>query len=161
MIVVADTSPVNYLILIGHVGVLGQIYGRVTIPEAVLDELSSSSAPASIWEWAQHPPVWLEIDSSIPGEDASLDALDRGERHAIALAQRLGAKRLIVDDGAARREAEKRGIPVIGLLGVLAEAARRGLLSLPEALAALQATSFYVSDELIERLLAVERQRRG
>ncbi len=161
MIVVADTSPVNYLILIGHVGVLGQIYGRVTIPEAVLDELSSSSAPASVWEWVQHPPVWLEIDSSIPGEDASLDALDRGERHAIALAQRLGAKRLIVDDGAARREAEKRGIPVIGLLGVLAEAARRGLFSLPEALAALQATSFYVSDELIERLLAVDRQRRG
>jgi predicted nucleic acid-binding protein len=77
------------------------------------------------------------------------------------LAQRLGAKRLIVDDGAARREAEKRGIPVIGLLGVLAEAVRRGLSSLPEALAALQATSFYVSDELIERLLAVDRQRRG
>jgi predicted nucleic acid-binding protein len=50
---------------------------------------------------------------------------------------------------------------VIGLLGVLAEAARRGLFSLPEALAALQETSFYVSDELIERLLAVDRQRRG
>jgi predicted nucleic acid-binding protein len=50
---------------------------------------------------------------------------------------------------------------VIGLLGGLAEAARRGLLSLPEALAALQATSFYVSEDLIERLLLVDRQRRG
>jgi predicted nucleic acid-binding protein len=160
MIVVADTSPINYLVLIGHDDVLGQIYGRVTIPAAVFDELSASSAPAAIWEWVKDPPQWLEIDRNDPGEDATLDALDRGERHAIALAQRLSAARLIVDDGAARREAEKRGIPVIGLLGVLAEAARRGLLSLPDALRALQATSFFVSQELIERLLALDRQRR-
>jgi len=161
MIVVADTSPINYLVLIGQVDVLGKIYARVTIPEAVLNELSVSSAPAAVWAWVQKPPEWLEIDLSVLGEDASLDALDRGERHAIALAERHGAKRLIVDDGAARREAERRGIPVIGLLGVLAEAARRGLLSLPEALAALQATSFYVSEDLIERLLLLDRQRRG
>jgi predicted nucleic acid-binding protein len=75
------------------VDVLGKVYGRVTIPEAVLDELSVSSAPAEVWAWVQKPPEWLEIDRSVLGEDASLDALDRGERQAIVLAQRHGARR--------------------------------------------------------------------
>jgi len=39
MIVVADTSPLNYLILIGHIDVLETIYGEVVIPPAVQDEM--------------------------------------------------------------------------------------------------------------------------
>ena len=39
MIVVADTSPLNYLILIGHIDVLEAIYGEVVIPPAVQDEM--------------------------------------------------------------------------------------------------------------------------
>ena len=38
MIVVADTSPLNYL-LIGHIDVLEAIYGEVVIPPAVQDEM--------------------------------------------------------------------------------------------------------------------------
>jgi len=34
MIVVADTTPVNYLILIGEIDVLPKLYGRVVIPPA-------------------------------------------------------------------------------------------------------------------------------
>jgi predicted nucleic acid-binding protein len=112
MIVVADTSPIHYLVLIGHVEVL------INSPE------------------------WLAVNTGEPAEDISLRALDRGDRHAIALAQRCNAERLIVDDGAARREALSRGIPLIGLLGVIAEASRRKLISLPVAIMALQGTSF-------------------
>jgi predicted nucleic acid-binding protein len=39
MIVVADTSPLNYLIRLDHADVLPEIYGRVLVPQAVLDEL--------------------------------------------------------------------------------------------------------------------------
>jgi predicted nucleic acid-binding protein len=39
MIVVADTAPLNYLILIGHVDVLEALYGEVVIPPAVQDEM--------------------------------------------------------------------------------------------------------------------------
>lgn len=39
MIVVADTTPVNYLVLLGHIEVLPALYGRVMIPESVRDEL--------------------------------------------------------------------------------------------------------------------------
>jgi predicted nucleic acid-binding protein len=45
MIVVADTSPINYLILIGEIEILTGMYGRVVIPHAVREELLRPSAP--------------------------------------------------------------------------------------------------------------------
>ena len=39
MIVVADAGPLHYLILIGAVDVLGPLYNRVVLPEAVAQEL--------------------------------------------------------------------------------------------------------------------------
>jgi predicted nucleic acid-binding protein len=38
MIVVADTSPIDYLSLLGHIEILPKIYGDVLIPQAVFDE---------------------------------------------------------------------------------------------------------------------------
>lgn len=45
MIVIADTTPLNYLILIDEIEVLPKLYGRVVIPEAVREELLRSGAP--------------------------------------------------------------------------------------------------------------------
>ncbi len=45
MIVVADTSPINYLILIEEIDILARAYGKVAIPPAVRDELLRRSAP--------------------------------------------------------------------------------------------------------------------
>ena len=39
MIVIADTGPLNYLVLIGDVDVLQPLYARVIVPEAVVKEL--------------------------------------------------------------------------------------------------------------------------
>jgi predicted nucleic acid-binding protein len=39
MIVVADTSPLNYLVLLGHIEILAKIYAAVVVPQTVLDEL--------------------------------------------------------------------------------------------------------------------------
>lgn len=48
MIVVADTSPVGYLILIEQIEILPKLYGSVVLPQAVHDELSRPSAPVKI-----------------------------------------------------------------------------------------------------------------
>ncbi len=45
MIIVSDTSPLNYLVLIGCVDVLERLFGRVIIPEAVLNELRHEKTP--------------------------------------------------------------------------------------------------------------------
>ncbi len=44
-VVVADTSPLNYLVQIGEVGILRELYGTIVIPVEVFVELSDSDAP--------------------------------------------------------------------------------------------------------------------
>jgi predicted nucleic acid-binding protein len=50
-VVVADTSPLNYLIFVGAVEVLLHLYGSVTIPATVVAELSDRDAPNQVREW--------------------------------------------------------------------------------------------------------------
>ena len=45
MVVVADTSPINYLVLIARIELLKQLYARILIPPAVLAELKHPAAP--------------------------------------------------------------------------------------------------------------------
>jgi len=56
MLIVADTSPLNYLILIDAIGVLSQLYGRVVIPGAVHSELMDLEAPPAVRSWAKSIP---------------------------------------------------------------------------------------------------------
>jgi predicted nucleic acid-binding protein len=161
MIVVADTSPLNYLVLLGRIEILAKIYGEVVVPQTVIDELQDSDAPSAVRAWFSTPPAWLQVCTLSFRQDPLMDRLDRGEQDAILLAESLKAERLIIDDLEGRREAARRRLPVIGTLGLLAEAARRNLLDLPQALAALQATNFHVSPELIEVLLKNDAKQRG
>ncbi len=61
MIVISDTSPINYLILIECVNVLPELYGRVMIPEGVFEELQRQSTPEVVREWIAAIPSWLEV----------------------------------------------------------------------------------------------------
>ncbi|MFZ3201071.1 MAG: DUF3368 domain-containing protein [Candidatus Acidiferrales bacterium] len=153
MIVVADTSPINYLILIEEIAVLTKMYGRVIIPRAVHDELLRPSAPEMVRVWIAQLPAWLEVRIPVSAPDTLLAKLDQGECDAILLAGELRADQLIVDDREGRHEAEKRGIPVIGTLGVLREAATLGLLDLRIAVKRLQSTSFYIAPDVLTSLL--------
>jgi predicted nucleic acid-binding protein len=84
--VVADTSPLNYLVLIEQIDLLPQLYGRVLIPGAVLDELSAMETPPLVRVWATNLPEWIEVSPATPIADAGLTRLHAGERDAISLA---------------------------------------------------------------------------
>ena len=156
MIVVADTSPINYLILIGEIEILTKMYGTVVIPIAVREELLRPSAPDLVRNWISAPPAWIEVRPHENDSDPLLSALDPGERDAIVLARELRADQLIVDDRQGRRVAERFGIPVIGTIGVIREAASRGFLEVQSAITRLEATSFHIAPEIIARLLEDE-----
>ena len=160
MIVVADTSPINYLVSIDEIAVLPKLYGTVIIPPAVRDELSRDRAPEIVRRWIASPPVWLEVRKPTMEPDAELIAaeLDAGEFDAILLAQELGASELILDDMDGRKEAERRHIHFVGTIGVLQAASKRKLLNLKDALTRLRATNFYIAQELIDRLVAEAEQ---
>ena len=162
MTIVADTSPLNYLLLIGEVEVLPKLYNHIVIPEAVFVELQARSTPAPVAEWIARRPRWLQVEpSAVPEGDRDAQTLGKGEREAIALAQaHLPSVVLLIDEGRGRRLATQRRIPIIGTLGVLDMAAARGLLHLPAALERLQQTSFHVAPGLIALLLDRDAARR-
>lgn len=157
MIVVADTSPICYLLLIGGIDLLPQLYGRVLIPQIVQQELADERSPAIVQAWINQPPSWLVIQTVNVPSDSDLDNLDPGERAAIVLAEQQGADLIIIDELSGRRVALSRQFRVTGLLGVLDEAARQNLIDLPGAIARLQQTTFRASLKLIESLLQQHR----
>jgi predicted nucleic acid-binding protein len=160
MIVIADTTPLNYLILIGQPNLLPRLYGRVLIPPAVYEELQAEGAPASVRDWAVHRPAWLEVRPALLPLDIGHDPLDAGECEAIALALELKADLLILDDRDARIEASRRSLVVIGTLRVLEDAAQLGLVDLPDALRRLQQTTFRASAKLLQDMLDRDEVRR-
>jgi len=158
---VADTGPLNYLVLIGRIDVVPRMFERVCIPTAVRDELNQPMTPPAVRAWIAAPPDWLSIMPVAAGADPALAVLDGGEQAAIALAAAIKADLLLMDDRAGVAAARARGIEVTGTLGVLDRASLRGLIDLSTAFAALRATSFHVGQELLDLLLDRERQRRG
>ncbi len=48
MIIVSNTSPLNYLILIGYINLLPELFQQIIIPQAVYRELSDASAPSPV-----------------------------------------------------------------------------------------------------------------
>ena len=160
MIVIADTTPLNYLILIGHADVLPTLYGRVFIPQAVYQELQQTRTPAIVRTEIASRPSWLEIRQIKRVIDQGLGKLDLGEQEAITLAEELGADALILDDKDGRRTAVERHFTVIGTLGVLEEAAKLRFLDLPSALAKLEQTTFRADPELLQGFLDRDAQRK-
>jgi predicted nucleic acid-binding protein len=159
MIVVADTSPLHYLVLVGEVQVLPQLFQQVLIPREVYEELTHIGAPHAVRGWAMAPPLWLEIRSVDLRLSDSMPELDPGEEAAIRLAQEQGTAFLLMDDAKGRREAAKRGIRTTGTLGVLQAASQSGLLSLREVLPRLLHTNFYVARNLVDALVEEEDKR--
>ena len=151
MIVVADATPLQYLVRIEAVHVLQPLYERVLVPQSVAHELQQPQTPAAVRVWIAPPPAWCEICPDPPA-DPTLDFLDAGERAAIALAESLGADRLLLDEWDARAEAQRRRLPVTGTLGVLAEAHVAGRLDFEKAIIRLRQTNFYVTAAVVERV---------
>ena len=161
-LVVADTGPLHYLVLIGQIELLPRLFETVLVPEMVRDELSRARTPPSVRAWMANPPAWLQIAPTPAAlEELLLPALDDGERAAIALAMLRSVDLILMDDRAGVAAAEAKGLVVMGTLGLLDRAAQRGLVDLAAAFAALKATNFHMRQELLDFLLARDRERRG
>lgn len=161
MIVVADTSPLRYLILIEHVHVLPALYGRVVVPPAVITELNQERTPDVVRVWLANRPIWLQVQAPKEALDFPRSVLGVGERDAIALAVEISADALLMDDREGRDEAWRFGLDILGTLRVLADAADHDLADLPAAFDRLKRTNFRARDELMQRLLERDAKRRG
>ncbi len=113
MIVVADASPLNFLVLIEQIHLLRILFDRVLIPKVVLSELQRPRTPPPVSLWIANLPAWLEVCVVHRVPDADLDALDPGERDAILLALERRADAVLIDEAEGRRAAENRNLRVV------------------------------------------------
>jgi predicted nucleic acid-binding protein len=153
MIVVADTTPLNHLILIDRVELLCVLFDRVLVPTIVRDELAHVGSPLIVRNWIAQRPSWLVVQD--PTKLVQLASLVAGEVAAISLANEYASAMLLIDEKRGRAAAKALGLHTLGTLGILENAHRAGLLDdLRADITALVNTSFFVSPEIIATLLA-------
>ena len=155
MIVVTDASPLHYLVCMGHEELLKTLFGDIICPQTVLNECLHPHAPKSLREWAAELPAWMHVISDSQLHLPQLSHLDPGERAAIQTAVELKASIVLMDEKKGRLAAESCGLVAVGVLGILVEAARMGLLDFELALGELMSTTnFRASTALLERARA-------
>ncbi len=153
LLVVADTGPLRYLVLIGQTEILPQLFEKIIIPTAVYGELCHPSAPDAVRQWAESNPAWIEVVSVTESPDPSVAALDPGERAAISLAMIIRADLILSDDRKASIVAVRRGFEKIGTLGLLTRAAQYGHLDLDAAIEQLKQTNLHYRQQLLDELM--------
>ncbi|MBF2090743.1 MAG: DUF3368 domain-containing protein [Synechococcales cyanobacterium K44_A2020_017] len=160
MIVISDTSAITNLAAIQYLQLLPQLYNQITIPEAVYRELTEIDPPVPGTLEVQMA-SWLEVRQVVNRnvvERLQVEVrLDPGESEAIALALELNADLLLIDERRGRAEANRLGVRITGLLGILVEAKQKKLIvNVKPLMDSLIATSdFRVSSALYSQILDI------
>lgn len=157
MLVVSDSSPINFLVRIQSIDILPRLFGSVLIPPAVRDELTRATTPLEVKEFIAQLPSWLQVRSPASIED--IPKLHAGELAAISLAREVKADLVLLDDGDARKAAAARGLAVTGLLGILERADEVGLVDLAKVAPRLPA-DYHVAKSLVDSALERAKRRR-
>ena len=160
MVVASNTSPISNLTLIGRLNLLRTQFGEIWIPGAVLSELGLLAHPTALQEIRTAlRDGWIKSRSLGDERVARLlkTTLDPGEAEAIALALELSAGLILLDEKDGRCMADRAGLRVTGVLGVLLRAKQDGHIQLvkPEVDALRNQARFFVSPQLEERVLKI------
>src|SRR5579859_4430162 len=158
--VIADTGPLNYLILIEAASILPRLFATVLIPTAVKKELAHRDAPAIVRAWIAQPPSWLTLTRLKSAVVPGISHLHAGEREAITLAIEQPESLLLMDDRRGTIDARRQGLHVVGTLAVLDSAAAHGWIDLPEMFTRLRTTSFRSPLRLMARMLEQDALRK-
>jgi len=156
LIIVSNTSPLTNLAAIHQFQLLHRLYGQIYIAEGVLAELN---AFGKAWPGSKEVSTASWIVSQKVQNQGLVTALRRdldiGEAETIALALELKADLVFLDERDGRYAAQRLGLEVIGVIGILLEAKSKGQIeSLKPNLDNLrQLAGFYIHDSLFQYAL--------
>ena len=151
--IVADTGPLIALARVKRLDLLTRLYTRVVVPPAVRAEfaIESGHPDAAVLVAALRTNRIVVQSSTQPEVIADLArVLDPGEAEAIALAEQQSPRFLLIDEAKGRRIARQRGIPVVGVAGVLIAAKSEGALAaVGPVLSELSACGYRLAPRLV------------
>ena len=148
-VVVSDTSPIRALDFLDRLPILETLFGRVLIPPAVRDELTTPLPRFDAVDLSRYDFVEVRAPQDENRVQEFLQDLDRGESEALVLVLETGAKLLLIDELRGRRTAAQHGIAVLGALGVLVRAKARGLMpEIRPLIEKLDELEFFMSEQL-------------
>jgi hypothetical protein len=160
MIIVSDTTAISNLAQIGEIDLLPKIYGEVTIPSGVHDELLVL-ADLGIPIDKVLASSWLSI-RTVKATDLYRDLLtelDMGEAESIALAVELKADYLLIDEKKGRKIALEKNLQIIGTLGIIIEAKKLGHVdNIQQKMDDLRNIGFWISEQLYQHVLEIEKR---
>ena len=154
MKIVSNSTPLIALSRINELDLLHIIFGTIIVPGAVYDEVvSEGSGRPGVKEVASAS--WIirkEVQNRLAVSMLQVD-LDRGEAEAVVLAKEMGADYLLLDEKKARRVARNSEIRIMGTVGVLGLAVKKGLISnLDDVFCKLEQNSFRFTEEVKKKI---------
>jgi hypothetical protein len=153
--IVSNTTPISNLVQLQLLGLLGTLWGQVTVPTAVQAELEQGQNILGDWRQAAGAEVIQVVSvESEPLTQQFLLTLHSGEAEALTLAIRQHARLFICDDLDGRNAAAYHRIPVSGTLGILIKAKRENLIAAvtPYLERLRREVRFWFSDELYRQV---------
>ncbi|MCU7836555.1 MAG: DUF3368 domain-containing protein [gamma proteobacterium symbiont of Taylorina sp.] len=155
-LVIADTSPLIVIAIMDLFPVLNQLFERVLVPDAVVDEcLNDLSKPHSLAIKQALKDKIIEQKKISDIEFCQLlgQVLDPGEAEAISLTKDLDAIALI-DEKSGRKIAKREGVDCIGSFYILIKAKQNGfIVSVAPLLKCLLDHGYYLNSALIDTVL--------
>lgn len=128
-LVIANTTPLINFAEIDHLELLRDLFGDITVPSAVVDEIRAKSG---LFPRAAAACQATFVRVRQPGNRALVESLTlnlhEGEAECIALALEVPSSLLVLDELAAREEAEHHGLRFTGTVGCLRMAKELGLI---------------------------------
>ncbi len=156
MIVVSDATPLINLQAIGLLDLLPKLFQEIVIPPAVYHEvvIKGAGKPGSdVVKTAE----WIQVISCQKTDllHKLKNTIDPGEAEAITLVLELGADLLLIDETLGRKVAKSFQIEIVGVLGILVRAKKKGLISnIKDPVEDLiQKARFYIHPELKKEIL--------
>lgn len=156
--VVSNSTPIIALAKIARIEILRELFGTITIPEAVRDEVADSgrnragSAEVTGLDWI----VVKKVHNRM-AVDFLLISVDLGEAEAVALAKESNAGLLLIDDRTGRRAAESVGLVITGTIGVLLRFYRGKPRSFRQAFDELIANGFRIGVAEYQKILKLAK----
>jgi hypothetical protein len=152
--IVVNTSPWIFLSVCGQISLLEKLYNEVYIPASVRDEIMSGGRQGiGVRELELSP--WIKIEkASDPEKIKLLYELEQGEAEVIILAKEKGIDQVLIDEKVARMQAKVLGLKVIGTLGLLLKAKRKGLLlSIKPFIDKILKSGIWIKEDIVEGIL--------